>query len=162
MTCQECELALAGEELSQSVDRHLAECLQCREFARDLQENFEVFAEFGREAFGIEKTPAVSIGVPRPEAVRWQWAAAAAVAAMLALALGLRTLSPHTPIAQNVPAPVTQIAAVEAPSSQIRPVAAPVKRRAPRPPQKRAEPKILQIKMLTDDPDVVIYWQIEN
>ena len=159
MTCQECELALAGEERSESVDRHLAVCPKCREFAVDLRENCEVFAAFGAEAFRLERTPAIS----RPGWIQWQWAAAGmAIAAMLALALGLRTFLPRSPRIQNVPAQPAQLAVVEAPLPQIRPVVAAVRHRAPRPSPKRREPKILQVKMLTDDPDVVIYWQIEN
>jgi hypothetical protein len=159
MTCQECELALAGEERSESVDRHLTECAACREFAVDLRENCEVFAAFGAEAFRVERTPAVS----RPRRIQWQRAAAGmAIAAMLALALGLRTFLPRTPRIQNVPAPVTRVAVVEEPSPQIRPAVAAVRHRAPRPSPRRSQPKILQIKMLTDDPDVVMYWQVEN
>jgi hypothetical protein len=164
MTCHECELALAGEAVEECrdlIDRHLAECAACREFAGELRANCEVFA-----AFSADPIPPVSISVtPRPRPVQWQWAAAIAAMLVLALTITFAKRSGHR-IRPAADAPVPQIAAVhEAPEPSL-PAIMPVRHRAPRrsrpTPAQSKEPHILQVKMLTDDPDVVIYWQIEN
>jgi predicted anti-sigma-YlaC factor YlaD len=58
MNCQECELALAGEERSLladgRVEAHMAECSACREFAVELRENSEAL-----RAFSMESMPAL-------------------------------------------------------------------------------------------------------
>jgi hypothetical protein len=167
MTCQECELALANEpgeaaEVDRDlVDRHLAGCAACREFAGELRANCDTFAAFSRDPI-----PPVSIRVaPRPQPVRWQWAAAIAAMLVLALTITFAMRSSHRirPVAD---APVPQVAANHPAAEPSFPVMPPVRHRASKKPRsnlvQKNEPHILQVKMLTDDPDVVIYWQIEN
>jgi hypothetical protein len=146
MKCQECELLLAGEERSANVDEHLAACADCREFELDLRANSEAMG-----AFSTEVMPPVA----RPKPVRWPYVAAAvAIAAVLILMLA----TPKKPVVQ--PVPIARIAAptVIADAPRIQPAV----HRAPRRAVHHTEPQILQVKMLTDDPNVVIYWQIET
>jgi hypothetical protein len=166
MTCQECELALASEageaveEHRDLIDRHLAECAACREFAAELGENGDTFAAFSRDPI-----PPLSIRVSRPRPVQWQWAAAIAAMLVLALTIALSMTSSRR-IRPASGAPVPQIAASYPAAEPSSPVITPVRHQAPRKsqsnPAQKNEPRILQVKMLTDDPDVVIYWQIEN
>jgi hypothetical protein len=145
MTCQECELLLAGDERTKIVEDHLAICAACREFALDLRANSEAM-----HALSTEGMPPVA----RPKPVRWPHVAAAiAIAAVLILMLAI----PKKP-----QAPLAQIASISPPTvtvdaPRIQPAAHHATRRAV-----HTEPRVLQVKMLTEDPNVVIYWQIET
>jgi hypothetical protein len=159
MTCQECELLLARDdssqaydELSQECDDHLARCAACREFAVELRANSEAML-----SLAAEPMPALR----RPQPVRWPtrltWVAAAAMAAMIILSLIL--VKPHGTVVTTIE--TTEPIATTSPV--IPPQAAPVRPHIPRrAPKKNVQPQILQVKMLTDDPDVVIYWQVAN
>jgi hypothetical protein len=152
MTCQECELALASEEPSQECDEHLGACAACSEFAVELRSNSEAML-----AFAAEPMPPVR----RPQPVRWPtrltWVAAA-VAAMIILSLIV--VKPHGTVVTTIE--TTEPIAINA-APVIPPQAAPVRPHIPRrAPKKNVQPQILQVKMLTDDPDVVIYWQVAN
>ena len=142
MTCQECELLLAGEERSVIVDEHLATCEACRDFELDLRANAGAM-----RAFSTDVMPAVA----RPNPVRWPYVAAAvAIAAVLILMLAI----PKKP-----QAPLAQIARITTPTMvPAQPVIHHTRKRVIH----HEEPQILQVKMLTDDPNVVIYWQIET
>jgi hypothetical protein len=193
MTCQECELALAGEEISPAVDErvgaHMAECSACREFAVELRANSEALRAFAMDSMpGLKVSPGLGArpwelpgvrhtGQPGGQHVPW-WAAVAAV-----LVLGfvsswvvLNRRSPHVPIPASVilpGLPAAQIASVSSgspqpsagrnrPRTRFRPAPASLPHLALSRSQQEDAPHILQVKMLTDDPDVVIYWQIEN
>jgi hypothetical protein len=146
MTCQECELLLAGEDRSAVVDQHLAMCEACRVFELDLRANAEAM-----HAFVSEPMPMVA----RPKPVRWPYVAAAmAIAAILILMLA---------IPKKQQAPPTQIASIAAPFViEQTPRALPVVHQARKRAVRHQEPRLLQVKMLTDDPNVVIYWQVET
>jgi hypothetical protein len=97
----------------------------------------------------------------RPQPVRWParltWVAAAAIAAMIILSLIL--VKPGGTVVTTIE--TTEPIATTAPV--IPPQAVPVRPHIPRrAPKKNVQPQILQVKMLTDDPDVVIYWQVAN
>jgi hypothetical protein len=142
MTCQECELALASEE---NCDGHLAECAACREFALELRANSDAM-----RALGVETMPVV-----RPRLVRWPGVVAAAgvaVAAMIAVVV----MMPRKPV------PITIAKSVVEPVVSMAQETVPVKRHVRKRIVKNGEPQLLQVKMLTDDPNVVIYWQIES
>ncbi len=146
MTCQECELLLAGDERDATIDEHLATCSACRGFELDLRGNTEAFVAMSAE-------PMASVERPRP--ARWPYVAAAVtIAAVLILMLAI----PKKPATQPM-----QIAAVIPPVviEQTR-QELPVVRHARKHKVQTGEPQILQVKMLTADPNVVIYWQIEN
>jgi hypothetical protein len=193
MTCQECELALAGEErisvVDERVEAHMAGCAGCREFAVELRENSEALQAFAMETLpglkvSAQELPGVgSVGQHGRQYVAW-WAAIAAVLVLgfvsswvmlrprLARLSAPPVLSFKTPSAQMASAESIKQGVAQAILSPagFETVPAPVRRHIARRPQHAPrealeinnEPRILQVKMLTDDPDVVIYWQIEN
>lgn len=149
MTCQECELALASED-QVDVSDHLAACAACSELAMELRANSQALREFANEPMPM---------VARPRPVRWQWAAVAAIAAAAAM-IAMVLFSPKP--AAVVPPVIHDVAAMRS----VDPVM-PVVERAPlrsrlKTPRKAREQEVLQVKMLTSDPDVVIYWQVSN
>ncbi len=153
MTCQECELALAGEDRVAGVEEHLATCAACGEFAVELRSNAGAML-----ALAAESMPPVR----RPQPVRWParltWvAAAAAIAAMILLTFAIP--KERTPSRSRLTGGPAIAVNGMAPVLQMEPVKTHKPRRVPR---KNVQPEILQVKMLTDDPSVVIYWQIES
>jgi hypothetical protein len=147
MTCQECELLLAGDQPSHECDGHLAGCAACRELALELSANSDAF-----RLMAAEPMPVVVIRRPRP--LPWV-AAAVAIAAMIVLMLAMP--KPHADPVIKPPTPIVRIE----PSIPVRPAPV-IHQQIRRTPKKNVQPEILQVKMLTDDPNVVIYWQIEN
>jgi hypothetical protein len=135
MNCADCELHLAQGERDGAVEQHLSQCAQCRILAADLAANAALL-----EALRSEELP--RLVVKRPQRRKFfPWAAAVAVAA--AAVIGI--LLPRPP----VPAP---------------PAVAPVRQVPPPAPANVRTEKLqpLKIKMLTSDPNVVIYWLIDN
>ena len=169
MTCQECELRLAGEERDEAVSEHLAGCEACKIFANDLQANLQALHEFAAEAM-----PALRNAPTRKKQPVWPWVAAAAIAAAILLMISIplwREQSPRrgTAAARNTESSARTTAAAIQGSGGVASDSAtqPMHRvqaavRKPRRAIPQTEPKILQVKMLTDDPNVVIYWQVET
>jgi len=145
MTCRDCELLLAQGERNEAVEEHLLECAECRALDRDVAANGLVL-----EALRNEELPRIEVKIPRPR--RYAWLAVAAAAGFL--------------IALLVPAHKRPVASPEPSAAPF--VEAEPQEQAPQPPVREAvarrpeklEP--LKIKMLTPDPDVVIYWLIDN
>jgi hypothetical protein len=137
MTCSACELLLGqdkrNDERNSEVEEHLRACPGCRALDRELAAN-----ALALESLRSDELPPVEIRVPRR---RWPYGWVAAAAAIAALAIGTTIPRPQAPpvIAPAPPGP------------------------PPAPAKTRAEkPQPLKIKMLTPDPDVVIYWLIDN
>ena len=165
MTCQECELRLAEGEFGAAVEDHLLECAECRALAAELRENAIALAAMREDELsgGAGFSPRTSVRPIRPQV----WIAAAA-AALVLLTIGLPRHRRETPLP---PAPV--VAAVPAPAPVVAasaPVAAAVTRKRThrtatvreRVPPKPAQPEeTFMVKMLTPDPDVVVYWIVE-
>lgn len=161
MNCRECELLLAEGERSASLNTHLADCEECRSFAAELSANAEVLRVMRDDVI-----PARPLLVRRRN--RWLLAAAAA-AAVAALAIGwsrmpakvpVIVVAPPKPAPPRVdpPAPLKEVTSTTpaAPRKALR--RAPAK---PVAPAERVPAEPLLVKMLTPDPDVVIYWLIE-
>lgn len=132
MTCAECELRLADGDTGGATEAHLRECAACLAFQADLREN-----GLALEALRQEDLPALKISRP-PRAFPWMSAAAAAVALAIvvpAIWQATRPIEPD-PVRAKLPDEVTVSASL------------------------RTEP--LTVKMLTPDPDVVIYWLIDS
>jgi hypothetical protein len=160
MTCQECELLLAEDERTAAVETHLGECAECRALALELAANAEAL-----KALRDHEMPALTLRAGR--SVRHWVRAPAAAAAVVLLALGVSRLDRKAPGPAPEPAVETRpptVAPVVAPPAEppalarTRPSAARKQVAAPKPPPQE-EP--LLVKMLTPDPDVVIYWLIE-
>jgi anti-sigma factor RsiW len=152
------------------VERHLAECAGCQLFASGMRESLAVL----REAHGDEPGEAAYAAVrarvlgelQRPARGWWFGLAAAMAAAALLLALWMRpvkrpAIARHAPPAPQqvvVPAPavVPELAVVPVvhhPRHHKAPVVKTAAQKAPALPEKP-----LVVKLVTDDPDVVIYW----
>jgi anti-sigma factor RsiW len=160
MTCQECEGLLASEDTSAELDRHLAECVECRELAADLRANADAFREMTAMPL-----PSVSGAVlaqvrrqeTRRQVARWGWALAAAAAIVIGfLATRQVPVAPLPPVViAEAPAMEEQRQATRSPAPQV---ARASRRQVTRSPALQ-EP--LKVKMFTSDPDVVIYWLVD-
>jgi len=154
MTCGECELSLAQDEFHSELEAHVAGCPGCRALAAELQANAHVM-----RAMGMETLPAPPIQI-RPEHPWWKWSSAAA-AVIITLGAAWWASRPSKPpqivsidvkVTGIAPRTVTPVPA-EIPKI-LKPAVIPVT------PVAQEEP--LRVKMLTPDPDVVIYWLVDG
>jgi anti-sigma factor RsiW len=149
------------------LERHLEACPDCREFAAEMRESQAALkslrTDFGEEAvFGEIRVEVLSrLSVPRKTAAWPRYA----VAAMLLVGLCAGWLWYTRPAASLAFPP--RIAAIASPPvtptsalpQRVHP--ARVRRHRARPaPAFRSEP--LVVKIVTDDPQVVIYWLVDQ
>jgi anti-sigma factor RsiW len=139
------------------VERHLAECAECREFAAGLRDSLATLREAHGEQLAAGHFTAVRARVLEQLAVqrvpvwrrRWVWGVAAAVLAIVAAA-GSWEL-PGDP-----PPPPRVVASAIPPAPVIEHVNRPAH------PGKRTlhavKTESLMIRIVTNDPDVVLYW----
>ena len=161
MTCQECELRLAEGEFGAAVEDHLLECAECRALAAELRENTIALRAMREDELRFEAAPLKR----RHRAPMW---VAAAAAALVLLTLGLprhrwEVPLPPPPVVAGVPAPTPVVAAAAPVATAVTRKrahrAATVRERvAPKPAQPE---ETFMVKMLTPDPDVVVYWIVE-
>ena len=163
MRCRDYEdlIALwAGGDLSQGeapqVESHVAACEACHTFANEMREYRAALAEL-RQAPPMSVRAAVMERLSRPQR-NWMWlwkpaaaGFAAAAAGFVVWLQGLDTRIPPPPAAPVVRAAVPREALEFAPRPKPRVVAQP----KPEPPQTH---ETFTVKLMTDDPDVVIYW----
>lgn len=177
MSCAKFELLIAlyvehdlAEAEAQAVESHLETCDGCREFAAGMHQSQSalkrlrtelvedsVFEEVRREVLGEVARSRKVVAWPKY-----------AIAAMLIVGLAAswlwRTrsraiidLQPMPPMVAVTPPP----AVVPAEAPQVHQRAVRSRRRRPRPaPSFKSEP--LVVKMITDDPQVVIYWLVDQ
>jgi hypothetical protein len=149
------------------VEQHLAACPDCRQLLEDLQASQAALRELGSEAVDATMLTAVRAGVLGGIGERrrraWPWVAAFTAAA--ALVVGL-VVTPRKPIEQPRRPEVARLPTSERVET-TRVVEEPVvprrrriARRRATPPPTEAQP--LVVKMLTDDPDIVIIWLIDQ
>jgi hypothetical protein len=149
MKCEECELLLAGGEAEASVEDHLRGCAECRRLRDELREN-----ALALSSLRDDELPRVTTPKRRPVL---RWIAAAAAAAVL-LALIAHQTSQRRPVVETtlrprqVTAPVTVTA---------EPAIKPAERRKRKPTRGAQPQQPLLVKMLTPDPDVVVYWIVD-
>jgi len=171
MNCADWEerIALyAGSDLGPAkaaeVERHLAECAGCQMFAGGLKASLGLLRDAHGEALDAAHFAAVRSRVvaqlahERRPLWRRAWVyGLAAVAAALLVALALRPsrwVAPRPPEVAMVRPPA---AATVRPTPPPRPVRA---RHKPRPKVAPGEPVL--VRLVTDNPDVVIYWISET
>jgi hypothetical protein len=152
MNCRECELLLADAEDALVAD-HLRDCAACRALQDELRANALALSSLRDDPLPRATMPSRRPVLP--------WIAAAAAAVLLALIAhqGLqRSLIVDThPQPRQVTAPVTVTA--QLPSE---PAAKLAGRRKPKPSARAAAlEQPLLVKMLTPDPDVVVYWIVD-
>jgi|HubBroStandDraft_6_1064221.scaffolds.fasta_scaffold1164451_2 hypothetical protein len=156
MTCLECELLLGGDKLGggndASVDDHLRGCVQCRALQEELRAN-----ALALSSLRDEELPRVRMTERRP-AIPWFAAAAAGVL----IALIAHQVSQRKPAVETHPRP-RQLAAPATARVPPEPVAKLAARRyKPKPaPRGALSEQPLLVKMLTPDPDVVVYWLVD-
>jgi hypothetical protein len=158
MKCEDCELRMAELDFGEEIEAHLRGCVNCRGLAEELRQNTIALAAMrGEELPLVERASAWGRPLGRGFSRRW-----AAVAAAAALALLATSLPWHRKAAAVAPHSAPVVAAAAAPAPEIvavAPVRKPRRRVAkPKPPQPE---ETLMVKMLTPDPDVVIYWIVE-
>jgi hypothetical protein len=153
MKCEECELLLAQNEVDRAVEAHVAGCPNCQSLWTDLQANAHVL-----RALGEEVMPPVRIaerGFPW-----WKLSSAAAALIITAGAAWFASRPVKPPHIVSIDVKVTgMVPKTEAPyvkaeiPTTLTPAATPII------PVVDTEP--LRVKMLTPDPDVVIYWLVD-
>ena len=160
MTCQECQIELFEDAPGRDALLHVAECQGCRELAREIRANAEALAALRGEELAAR--PFVQPRRARP----WIWGLAAAAALVLGIWLP-RMLDRQVVVVPEVTPAVTE-AQVEppAPAPEITKRTQAVRRAQARPAPQEVLPveepaQPLLVKMLTPDPDVVIYWLID-
>ena len=155
MNCRECELLLADAEAA-SVADHLRDCAQCRALKEDLRANALALSSFRNDELPRVETPKRRPVLPRPV----PWIAAAAAAVLLAL-IAHQSSQRRPTQPQQVTAPVTgpiRVTAKLPPEPALKPA---VRRKRKQVPRNVGPEQPLLVKMLTPDPDVVVYWLVD-
>jgi anti-sigma factor RsiW len=152
----------AGGDLApaevQAVERHVAECAGCRLLLSGLRESLSLVREAHIEGVDAAHFAAVRARVlaelERGPARRWRFGwvyALAAAAVVILVAMWPRPEQRMVVAMPPAPAAPAVARAVLPPRHYRRPVVKPVAR-----PEEPAEPMV--VKLLTNDPNVVIYW----
>ncbi len=149
---------LPAEEAA-GVERHLGECAGCQVFASGMRQALETLreahAEMPAEAHFAAVRARVVERIASPRRAIWWYAAAAAATVILALAVRFEWQPvPPDPVAVvQVPAPPAGALAIpKRPGRVIR--RAGIHHAGIR----RPRTEQVMIRLVTDDPDVVIYW----
>jgi len=148
-------------EQAAEAERHLVECAECRELAGGITRDLSILRAAHAEPISPAHLAAVRAGVleqiqreSRPaRRLGWMGALVAAAAVLVLLFLPRRVEPPRiavTPPPAPLYEPVAPAAAQPVPPKRAPPARPKPRRRPP------AEP--LMVKLITDDPNVVIYW----
>ncbi len=149
MTCQDCELALGDDRMTAAINGHLRACPACSQLFEDLRANAEAFQSMSTEAM---PALAMKLKVGRPVLPAAIGAFALAAAAALAMVFVAPIHEEEFPPVHYGLAPMK----FEIPPMRA---AVPTHRAVARKSVTATQP--LMMKILTDDPNVVIYWQMD-
>lgn len=157
MNCSDFELLIASESDNPAAAQHVAACRSCREFARELAQNAVALRAMDLDpaAYTAVRKRVMEAVRPRPR-FAWLWAAAGVLAASCAALLWLTA-----PLRAPAPPPPQAVTfTIAPPELRAPPIHESVKRRV----RRRSEPRqqLEAIKLLTDDPNVVIIWLLDN
>jgi hypothetical protein len=141
MTCSECQLRIFERDLDSDATAHLADCEECRALDREVGLNAEALTSMRDDLVPV-----------RPKR-RWPWAVAGMAAAAMLAVTAISEPPPPAPVTLEAPPPVELAATPQESAPVVRPV-----RRAPRKPADTAQ----LVQILTDDPDIVIYWLLDS
>ena len=145
------------------VEAHLAACAGCRELLEDLQASQAAVKEFGAETVDGSLLAAVRAGVrakiDNGRRVLWPWVAAAAAA--LALLAMFRAPSPP-PARKARPVTIAQVPKDSSVAAPLVSVHRPGRSSRPRIRAPKGPAPPLVVKMLTNDPDIVIIWLVDQ
>jgi hypothetical protein len=160
MNCSDWQMRIAAEEVTAEVDRHLAECSECRAFVSDLAAIADGMRAMDADAasYAVVRARVMEAVRPRRRFV-WFYAAAAALAtACLAL------IWITAPLRAPAPGPPAALAYRISPPEWKPPVVVQAKRGVVRRPFRPQPPpeQLTAIKLLTDDPNVVIIWLLDK
>lgn len=191
MKCRQLEEKIAlyvegdlGERAASEVQEHLRGCAACRDLAAGLSESQAALRSLRAEEIDdaalteVRRRVLGQIGSQKPSWLyAWRWQHALGGAMAVAVAAFLLWPRQEVPPPQSPPAPVAVVerppeaAPVKPPVAKPKPKApaTQVARREPRP----AEPSRVQaanpasreplvVKLLTDDPNIVIVWLIDQ
>jgi len=157
MSCAEWQVRIAGEDAA--ALEHAAACVECSAFARELAANRDALAGVAlSEAAAAAVRARVLSDIRRGRRWRWAWAFVPAMAILTGVLLVPTSTTIERPpdlsarLAPPAPAPAMD---------QVRPKLSPtrykIRKRSQRPVMARTAP-VHEIKLLTDDPNVVIIW----
>ncbi len=155
---------LPGEQAVE-VERHLGECPGCQVFSSGLREARELLLEMHRDPVSPAHFAAVRARVlaelERQQRPFWRRGWAFGLAAVAAALLILLAVRPGPTAHRNSSAPLEPVASDRPDTAGVtgtQPAipAAPHKRRVPAKKEQPGEPVL--IRVVSDDPNVVIYW----
>jgi len=161
------------------VEAHVLDCAECRQFVEELRESQTIFKSLRAETvspaalanvrervlLGLESNWMLRIERFLFAGLRWRYALAGVVLVAVVSGSVWFWNEPETPIPVGElyerPAghrPALQ-PAVKPAAPLIEKTVRPVRRLKPKP---AAEPKQVVVKLLTDDPNIVIYWLVDE
>jgi hypothetical protein len=165
MNCSDWEQEIAGESESAALEEHLRGCGHCREFAGELERNRAALqaVTIHPAAFDAVRLRVLDeIRAKKQRGAWWAWSAVAAAACVAMLCVSV-----FLPSWKNPAPPRPLVAAKNPPKIEWTPAPAhqrlhhkfgPVSASAG--PAHNPEP--LVVKMLTNDPNVIIIWLVDQ
>jgi anti-sigma-K factor RskA len=157
--CSDWEQEIAGELESAQLVEHLEACERCREFAEEIEKNRAALGELTIDAAAftaVRQRVLSEIQAKKQRIFWWRWVAAACAVMVLVMYFTQRP--------RDFASPAPLVARIDPPQGwELKPVRHTTSGRhlgKPRPVQK-TEP-IVAVKMLTDDPNVIIIWLVDQ